>query len=277
MKSKKNLTLLFVVPVLFFLYAYYETYNLKITCYTINSEFIPPAFSNKSIVFVSDIHHGPFFSLARVTSLVNKINALHPDIITLGGDYVHRGNKYIIPVFNELAKLKCEHGIYAVLGNHDHWENKKLTRQKIIENGFKDCDNKSYWVKIGEDSIKIGGVGDLWTDKQIPDSTTFDMSSQNFGILLSHNPDYLERLRGDAIDLTLSGHTHGGQVTFFGLFAPILPSHYGQKYRYGMLQSGKRTSIISSGVGTITPPLRFFCRPEIVCLKLVRTSHEATY
>jgi len=108
----------------------------------------------------------------------------------------------------------------------------------------------------------------LWEDTQELDSTIFDLKTSDFSILISHNPDYLEYMQNDLIDFTLSGHTHGGQMTFWGMWAPILPSKYGQKYRYGIKQFGNMISYISSGIGTITPPLRFFCRPEIVLINL---------
>lgn len=255
---------------LFLGYCYLETRWIKINRLTITSPDVPKSFVGKKIVFIADIHHGPYFSLNRVTNLVNQINELQPDIILLGGDYVHRDPKYISQVFGEFKKLKSKLGIYAILGNHDHWENAELIRTKMSQCGIQICDNKSYWVRDGNDSIKIGGVGDLWEDEQFIDSTTLDVDKSNFCMLLSHNPDYLENVQSNKVDFTLSGHTHGGQMTFFGLWAPILPSKYGQKYRYGLKKNGEMQSYITSGIGTITPPLRFFCRPEIVLFTLKR-------
>lgn len=271
MKKKRPLRVLiyFTVSFIVFLaYCHFETRWVKLNRIKICDTEIPASFNGKTIVFITDIHHGPFLSIERVRKLVKQINELEPDIILMGGDYVHRDSKYIQPVFDELRDLKSKHGIYAVLGNHDHWENAESTRKMVVRNGIHICDNKSYWVGIGNDSIKIGGVGDLWEDVQIIDSTTHDLKKSDFCILLSHNPDYLENLDTNLIDLTLSGHTHGGQMTFFGTWAPILPSKYGQKYRYGLKTLGEMKSYISSGVGTITPPLRFFCRPEIVQITL---------
>lgn len=261
---------LMIFAFLFLGYCYLETRWIKVSRITMISPDIPDSFVGKKIVFIADIHHGPYFSLSRVTSLVNKINELQPDIILLGGDYVHRDPKYINQIFSEFAKLKANLGIFAVLGNHDHWENAELIKEMMLQSGIQICDNKSYWIREGNDSIKIGGVGDLWEDVQIIDSTTFDVQKSNFCILLSHNPDYLENLHANKVDLTLSGHTHGGQMTFFGLWAPILPSKNNQKYRYGLIEKGGMQSYITSGVGTITPPLRFFCRPEIVLFTLER-------
>ncbi|MBP7103264.1 MAG: metallophosphoesterase [Bacteroidales bacterium] len=253
---------------LFLLYCHIESRWIKTEKINLIFRDIPKSFIGKKIVFITDIHHGPFFSIERVQKLVERINKLNPDYIIMGGDYTHREPKYIEPLFNELKKIKSNDGIYAVLGNHDHWEDAELTKQMMLRNGIKICDNKSYWVKINDDSIKIGGVGDLWEDSQEIDSTIYDLKKTDFSILITHNPDYLESMPKDMIDFTLSGHSHGGQMTFFGMWAPMLPSKYGQKYRYGLKQFGDMKSYISSGIGTITPPLRFFCRPEIVLINL---------
>ncbi len=267
-KPIKIFLLLIFLGIVFLSYCYLETRWIKTKEIELVSNDIPNSFIGEKIVFITDIHHGPYLSIERVRKLVKRINKLHPDLILMGGDYVHREPKYIKPIFDEFKELNSKYGIYAVLGNHDHWEDPELTRQLMIRNGIKVCDNKSYWVKINNDSIKIGGVGDLWEDSQKLDSTTYDLEKSDFSILISHSPDYIENMQTDLIDFTLSGHTHGGQMTFFGLWAPILPSKYGQKYRYGLKRFENMQSYISSGIGTITPPLRFFCRPEIVLIEL---------
>lgn len=264
----KILFVLFGLSILFLLYCHLESRWLKEENVELISKDVPESFSGKKIVFITDIHHGPFFSIERVQQLVDRINKLEPDLILLGGDYVHRDSSFIRPLFDEFQHLSARYGIYGVLGNHDHWEDADLTSEMMKRNGINICDNASYWLKIEKDSIKIGGVGDLWEDTQILENTTADLAQSDFSILISHSPDYLETLHTDLIDFTLSGHTHGGQMTFFGLWAPVLPSKYGQKYRYGLKQFEHMQSYISSGVGTITPPIRFFCRPEIVVIEL---------
>lgn len=256
--------------IIFLSYAYLESRWIKTKTIDIQSNDIPAEFDGKRIVFITDIHHGPFLSRKRVQKLVKRINKLNPDIILLGGDYVHREKKYITPLFDEFKNLESHYGIYGVLGNHDHWESRELTEKMMLENGIKICDNQSYWLKVNKDSIKIGGVGDLWEDKQIIANTTKDLKPSDFCILISHSPDYIEKIKDYPIDIIVAGHTHGGQMTLFGLWAPILPSKQGQKYRYGLKQFKDTQAYISSGVGTITPPLRFFCRPEIVEITLNR-------
>ncbi|MBN2892696.1 MAG: metallophosphoesterase [Bacteroidales bacterium] len=267
-KFLKIITVLTLSAIILVAYAFIEPRWIKTKIVTIQSADIPENFDDFKIVFISDIHHGPYLSIERVAKLVKRINKLEPDIILLGGDYVHRDAKYIVPVFEELSKFQSKHGVFAVLGNHDHWEDANLTLQMMNQASFNVCNNNSFWLKIGKDSIKIGGVDDLWEGKQIIDSTISDVKQEDFCILISHSPDYVEEMNTNLVDLVVSGHTHGGQVTFFGLWAPIIPSKYGQKYRYGLKEIGNNNLYITSGIGTITPPVRFFCRPEIVVFKL---------
>jgi predicted MPP superfamily phosphohydrolase len=281
-KRTKRLSTIILTGVILLTYSYLETRWIKITNVTIESQDIPTSFDGKRIVFVSDIHHGAALSRERVKKLVQRINNLHPDIIILGGDYISLEEKYIKPVFDELRNLKSNYGVYGVLGNHDYFVNGDLTKKMIAQSGIKLCDNKSYWLKINRDSIKIGGVIDPDGGTPELDSTVYDVQRKDFCILISHRPDYIKQINSDLVDLTLSGHTHGGQITFFGLWAPILPAENGlwaslslseesQKYRYGLIHpKPNMQSYITSGIGTRFPNLRFFCRPEIAVLELKR-------
>jgi predicted MPP superfamily phosphohydrolase len=281
-KRTKVLLIFLVTGIVLLTYSSLETRWIKITRVCIESKDIPKSFDGKRIVFVSDIHHGASLSRERVKKLVERINNLHPDIIILGGDYVSIKEKYIEPVFAELGKLKSNYGVFGVMGNHDYFVNGDLTKKMMDRNGINQCDNKSYWVKINRDSIKIGGVDDPDGSDPVLDSTIYDVKKKNFCILISHRPEYIKQINTDLVDLTLSGHTHGGQVTFFGLWAPVLPSENGlwaslaftkesQKYCYGLSHpKPNMQSYITSGIGTRFPHFRFFRRPEIAILELKR-------
>ena len=260
------------VALLLLAYTFIEPYWIDLKTTYIKSSDISENFNVTKIIFVSDIHHGPYFSKDRVRKLVERINKLNPDIILLGGDYVHRDPQYIIPCFEELSKLKANLDVFGVLGNHDHWENAELTSHEMKKAGIKELDNKAVWLYKNSDRIKVGGVGDLMEDVQNINPTIKDTKKNDFVILLSHNPDYIEKLQTDKVDLMLSGHTHGGQVTLFGFFAPLIPSAYGQKYRTGLVETAQIKLLISNGIGTITPPVRFFARPQIniVCLQRIK-------
>ncbi|MFC0878585.1 metallophosphoesterase [Saccharicrinis sp. FJH2] len=264
----KYATAFLIAGILILSYAYIETYWIKTKNLTIYSENLPDSFDGKKLVFISDVHLGPYISEKRIQKVVNRINALQPDIILLGGDYIDIRAKYVMPVFNALQNLKAPMGKYGVLGNHEFIEDPQQVIRKFRESKLNLCHNNSFWITEGKDSIKIGGVGDLWESDQKIENTINDVRDSDFCILLSHNPDYIEELKTNKIDLMLSGHTHGGQVTFFGLWAPLIPSDYGQKYRYGLKQIKHTQLYVTSGVGVVGVPFRFFCRPEIVEITL---------
>jgi predicted MPP superfamily phosphohydrolase len=267
----KNLLLLVVVAgaLVTFLYAFaIEPRWLRVRDVEIADSDIPPSFDGKTIAFLTDIHHGPYFSLERVRSLVARTNALQPDLILLGGDYSHMSARYIAPCLAELARLNAPLGKLGVLGNHDHLYDAALTRQSMQRAGIEVLDNDAVWIALGEDRIRVGGVGDFREDSQDLSATTTGVKDEDFVILLSHNPDYVESIQTTAVDLVLSGHTHGGQVTLFGLWAPVTHSDFGQKYRSGVVHTPFTTVIISNGIGTIGLPLRLFARPEIILIHL---------
>ncbi|HZK18794.1 MAG TPA: metallophosphoesterase, partial [Clostridia bacterium] len=216
-----------VLPVFFLLigllaYTLVEPHRLEVKEVDVVDMDIPTEFNGFTIAFMTDIHHGPFFSDKRVRALVKRVNELNPDIILLGGDYIHRDAKFIEPCFAELAFLKADYGKFGVLGNHDHWEDGGRVKECMKNAEITPLDNQAEWIHKNNERIKIGGVGDMWTDTQDIAPTINDVSVEDFVILLSHNPDYAETITTDKIDLVLSGHTHGGQVTFFGLWAPLI-------------------------------------------------------
>jgi len=266
--SAKKIFLLLVILTGF--YFFIEPFWLNVHRIDIYSEEIPVGFDNKSIAFLSDIHCGPYFPISRVKGLVTTVNYLNPDLAVLTGDYIQYGEKYINDCFAELKNIQTRYGSYAVLGNHDIWSSGESIKQKIKENNITLLDNFALWLNIGEDKIKLGGVGDYLSDKQDLSFTLSNLKINDFSILLSHNPDYADELTPeelDRIDLMLSGHTHGGQVSLFGLWS-IYPSVYGKNIKTGIIRKNNMEIIVSKGIGTVTLPIRFFVRPEIIFITL---------
>lgn len=256
---------LFVITVI---YSFIEPFWIEQKHYIITDPDIPVSFDNTRIVFLTDIHHGRFFSRSRVRNVVKLANKLDPHLALLGGDYVEGSPYYIKGCFEELGKLSALYGVYAVLGNHDHWQGAKETREAMAAQGIHSIDNNAFWIQKNNQRIRIGGVGDHCEDVQKPEITTDKTQSDDFVLLVSHSPDYAMDLKSDKVDLILSGHTHGGQVTLFGLYAPKVPSRYGQKFRTGKEIVNSIPVLISNGIGTVQLPIRFFARPQILIIQL---------
>lgn len=278
---KKTIVSMFGLAAVFLLYVYFiEPRWIQEKTIRIDNKKIPSAFSGTKLVFVSDIHFGTLFDRERTTALVERINKLQPDIILLGGDYVSgsntkvwnkTGDDSLITCFEELGKLKAISGIFGVLGNHDHWQNAGLARKCMAGAGIELIENKGVWITKGKDRIRLGGVGDYWEGKQDLGPVLKVATTKDFVLLVSHNPDYLENIEAKAIDLMFSGHTHGGQMSLFGLWEPLVPSQYGQKYRTGVINKGITTLVVSNGAGLIKPAVRFFARPQIIIVELEKS------
>jgi predicted MPP superfamily phosphohydrolase len=265
---------IFLVIIAIVGYGFLEPFLLEVKQVTVTSPDLPEQHDGTRIVLLTDIHRASFFSQDRVKRLVERANALDPDLIVLGGDYVYAKTEYEASCFAELASLRAPLGVFAVLGNHDYGDYRgsvggtRPAVEAIRDAGITLLDNEAVWIDKAGTRIRLGGVADL--DKGYPElaPTVESTSESDYVILVSHNPDFAEELPNGAVDLVLSGHTHGGQVTFFGLWAPYLPSDYGQKYRTGLVVTEKTTVVVSNGIGTIFPPIRLFARPQIVEITL---------
>ena len=246
-----------------FIYSFIEANQLEVRTTYFHDSDIPDNFAGKKIVFASDFHLDEFTSTERIAETVKKINSLQPDMIVLGGDYVTDDEKYLSPIFSELKGLQAPLGVYGVTGNHDSVADYKLTVRYMKEAGIIPLENKAQWIEIDGQRIRLGGVKTSYGEESDAEPTTDDTEENDFIILVSHNPDFAEELHTDRIDLMLSGHTHGGQVTLFGQWAPYIPSDYGQKYMKGIVETNDIQVYISNGVGTSALPIRFFAPPQI--------------
>lgn len=246
------------------------------------------------IVALADIHAcRPWMTPERIASLVEEANALQPDLIVLLGDYVSRPRWISDWVdYSEwapaLAGLKAPLGVFAILGNHDWWED--LAAQKTGEGptmarkalegvGIPVLENdvvklakggRGVWIAGLADQLALrprqGRTGDGFTGLDDLPGTLAKVNDDSPVILLAHEPDIFPKVPR-RVALTLSGHTHGGQVRLFG-YSPLVPSRYGNRYAYGHVVEGDRHLIVSGGLGMSILPIRFGVRPELLAIDL---------
>ncbi len=229
----------------------------------IKNDKIQKSFNDFKIVFISDIHYGRFFRANRLIRIVNRINKLEPSIIIIGGDYLDISvkskadvSKYLDREFKILKKLKAKLGVFTVLGNHDYFTRRVSLLNEINSSSFTLLKNSKEIINMGENSIELIGVDDLVEGN--PKINMFKENNKNFTIAISHNPDFFSDYKNLInYDLGLSGHTHGGQVTFFGLYAPYTSSKYGQKYVKKMVYEENRDIVVTYGIGNGVLPIRF--------------------
>jgi predicted MPP superfamily phosphohydrolase len=260
------MTKLMAGSLLFLFIAAQACFAVQVKEIDVTDNDIPSAFDGVRIAFVTDIHCGPYVSRAKVRKLAEQINGIHPDIVVYGGDYAYRGARYFAPCFEELRRVNAAGGTFGVFGNHDHWYGIDQARAGLAQAGIRSLENQGTWISRAGQRIRLCGVGDLWCGAPDIQAAIGDAVQDDFVILVSHNPDLVANLRDDAVDLVLSGHTHGGQIVFCG-YAPFVPSAYGSTYRTGVI-NGKVTAIFSNGIGMIGLPFRLGAPAQIYVVRL---------
>jgi predicted MPP superfamily phosphohydrolase len=243
-----------------------EARTITVTRNTLNLREWPSAFEGLTVAFLTDLHCSPLTPPAYLSRVVEETNQLQPDLILLGGDYVTDGTEYIRPVAEVLGRLQAPLGVYSVLGNHDHLNAPEMVRSALRHRGIVDVNNSGHWITRGDSRIRIGGVGDLWEDKQDLDRALSGVTDRDAVILLSHNPDYAMELIDPRVKLVLSGHTHGGQILLPGVGPVVTNTNFG-------LVSGLHDFVtfqlyVSRGLGTVVVPMRYRCPPEVALLTL---------
>lgn len=227
---------------------------------------LPTGLDGFKIVQLSDFHLYPFTTLALSEETVVRTNELAPDLVVLTGDFVLETAASIFDLAPALAKLNPRYGIFAVLGNHDHWTEAAVVRQGLTEQGIELLHNKG--VLLNDSQLLLAGVDDLWSGEPDIEAALADWQEGVPTILLAHEPDFADQFLADGrIQLQLSGHTHGGQVRVPGVGPLVLP-RYGQKYHNGLYRVGQGQVYTNRGIGVIDPAVRLNCPPEITQLVL---------
>ena len=275
-----------------------EAPSTRITRYAFTPAGWPKGYRLK-VAVLTDMHViEPWMGLARLQSIVQAANALQPDVALLLGDYaaghhIRRLGRLVAPAAwaAELAKLSAPLGIHAVLGNHDYWDDRAAQRRQagpteahgaLAGAGIPVYENKAVRLAHAGGAFWLAGLGDQWafvppgrsrlgrgigyrgvddlpaTMRQITDSAPV--------ILMAHEPDIFPTVPA-RVSLTLSGHTHGGQINAFG-YSPMIPSRYGMRYMYGHIVENGRDLIVSAGLGCSLMPVRIGAPPEIVLIEL---------
>jgi predicted MPP superfamily phosphohydrolase len=268
-------------------------FSLVVKEWTVEHADWPAASPPLRIGILTDIHAvEPWMPAHRIGSIADQLNAQKPDVIVLLGDYVNglRPRYYTakVPVQEWIAPLRSLHaplGVYAVLGNHD-WSSGEIPdiRRAFWKAGIPLLDNTAVKVTRGPDHFWIAGLYDqlapeargIWDLK----ATLSHVKDRAPVILLAHEPDIFTFVP-PSVTLTLSGHTHGGQVyiPFVGRAGLMLDSARSTKYAYGHFQEAGRQLIVSSGLGLSNIPIRFLVPPEIaiVTLRGVPTKSQSSF
>lgn len=248
-----------------------EANTIKIEEVQIKLRRLPKKLDGFRIVHLSDIHHSPLTNLEHIKHAIEIANNLQPDMFVLTGDYVSHEREYIEPVAEVLGGLSSEFGIFACLGNHDHWTDAKLVTEAFTKNNIRMLINEGFRFTARDESFWLCGVDDYMMGKTDVRSALNGSFPNEMKLLLSHNPQVINRAAISNIDLVLSGHTHGGQVKIREPRERILFPNRKRRLRSGLHRRKETQIYITRGIGTVVLPIRYQCPPEISVLELKAT------
>lgn len=271
--------------------------EFEITFLTIKSPEIPKEFNNYRLVQLTDLHYGACTKASKINKAINVVNDLKPDIVLLTGDYVQfsaTGIRHILAtkvspkIFKWtqyrrevrrlctelkelLAPINAPDGIAAIFGNHDYNEGLgTITRQ--LSHEIKWLVNSEIEISKNSHKLLISGLDDY--KYGLPDIRSVCSSAKTSNaflkVLLAHNPDFFAHAFADSLkefDLTLCGHTHGGQICLPGR-KPIISRTKQRDFISGPGKFHNSHVYVSRGIGCGGLPFRIFCPPEIVLVQL---------
>ena len=237
----------------------------------------PEALHGFTIAVLSDFHYDPFFSIHPLRAAIAMVNALNPDLIALTGDFVSaplignavRAASAAEPCAQLLKQLRAGLGLWAVMGNHDHGTDQRRVTRALQAVGIQVLANRSAAIERDGARFWLGGLNDVLSYTADVRKTLRPVPADEPVVMLVHEPDFADVVSRFAVDLQISGHSHGGQVRL-----PFLPPLYlpslARKYVWGLYQVGDLALYTNAGLGTVNLPVRWNCPPEITLLTLRR-------
>jgi len=247
-----------LIPVIHIAHALTLDRTIRYVEIEFRSEHWPTELNGYRIAFMTDMHTIPDEGMQTVA---HKLNGRNLDLLLLGGDFSMHYAHYQGTI-REIAQINATDGIFGVEGNHDNYSRLFAAKE---QHGITPLDNTGTHIREG---FYLAGTHDMWNRSPNITEAITGAQADDFILLLSHNPDVTMVQSTTDIHLILSGHTHGGQITFFGFPMYLLRgsiTDYGTRFAYGFANSADGTPLfISRGIGPyyITP--RIFARPEVV-------------
>jgi predicted MPP superfamily phosphohydrolase len=245
---------------------------LDISHHTLELRGLPAAFDGLRLVQISDLHLGTWINRQLLAEAVQVVNQQLPDVVVITGDFVTFDPAHFAPTLTaELSQISAPCGVFAVLGNHDHWAGARIVRRALTQAGITVLRNQAIPVERGAERLYLCGL-----DSAAAEMDDFPLLFESLpngaaAILLAHEPDVADEAASyERFMLQLSGHSHGGQVVLPLIGAPITP-RLGRKYRSGLYMINGMQQYTNRGLGAAELHLRFNCPPEITVFELRRS------
>ncbi|RMI24916.1 MAG: metallophosphoesterase [Calditrichaeota bacterium] len=215
---------------------------------------MPPGLEGLTIAQISDIHAGAFMTERHIREIVELINGLHPHLIVITGDFVDSSEGEIPSIYHTVGELKAEYGVFGCLGNHDHYANAAKVDSAVRQRGVIMLNNAHRVLRINGEELALVGVDDAgrgFANHADINRAVAGLPPEGFRILISHRPTFFPVARRHGMELTLSGHTHGGQVGVRVLGTEIYPVRMFHTYPKGHFVEDGKQLYVSTGVGVV--------------------------
>lgn len=221
------------------------------------------------IAFGTDFHAGPLTPPASIEAACDALAGAGADLILLGGDFVSLASRHARHLTAPLARLRAPLGVHAVLGNHDHWAGADAVTAALHAAGINLLTNQRLLLPAPWERTAVIGIDDHISG--YPAAESVEWNPELATLLLVHQPSGLLDIGGRPFDLGFAGHTHGGQITMPGGYAPVVPEGtLSRQYlagRYTLDHGG--TFCVSVGIGNSGLPLRFGPTPEVLICDVI--------
>ncbi|KQR75822.1 metallophosphoesterase [Rhizobium sp. Leaf341] len=251
----------------------------------VTHRIVPPGWPRAlrlRLVLISDLHAcDPYMPASRIAEIADQANRLGGDMILLLGDFLSGmmlGTQVPPDAWGAaLRPLQAPLGVHAILGNHDWLDDRQAMesgRPGVVKDvldslGVPLYENRAVRLEKDGQAFWLAGLADqLLPARGLDDlaGTLARITDDAPVILMAHEPDVFPTVPA-RVAVTLSGHTHGGQIRLFG-FAPVVPSRFGSRYAYGHIVENGRHLVVSGGLGTSVIPVRLGSPPEITVVEL---------
>ena len=239
-------------------------------------ENLPFDFENFTIGVLSDIHSSASMTKSEMQNYSVLMNSLKPDLIVVTGDFVNDNLEQVYPMVESFSDLSAKFGVYGCLGNHDFYTGKvDLVSKEIVDGGIKLLRNDFIKIEKGNSFINLIGVDDMGKrfsfDNLNVDKTISLVKNDAPKILLCHRPYEFEKFAMLGIDLTISGHTHGGQILIHETFNQLSLARIVSPFVAGLFKNGKSNLYVNTGIGTAYSTPRINCPPEVTLITLKKS------
>ncbi|MBA3974485.1 MAG: hypothetical protein C0504_09745 [Candidatus Solibacter sp.] len=228
---------------------------------------LPKDLDGLRIAQLTDIHYGPFFSMRDLEWAVAMANEAKPAITVVTGDLITRRFDNLEECIWILGSLKADAGVYGCHGNHEVYAGAVNAATSLGRAaGIQFLRSESATLDFGSARLALTGV-----DYQPQASRylrTVRPQPGAVNVLLSHNPDVFARAASLGFDLTLAGHTHGGQINVEILHEHLNVARFFTPWVYGLYRKGGKSIYVSGGLGTVGAPVRLGAPPEVTVVKL---------